>query len=84
MEIARKYIPIIVLTVTLVILWVGVLVSSKRSFSTINQNAEEYTKPLNSSFDEEVLNDVSKRIENTFAIPTSSFFDMVKTEESAD
>jgi uncharacterized membrane protein YkgB len=84
MEIVRKYVPIIVLTIILVIVWVGILVFSKKSLSTINPKVEEYTAPLNSSFDEEVLNDVSKRIDDTYAIPPSSFFDMVNTEESAN
>lgn len=75
---------IIILTIILVILWVGVLVFSKQSSSTINPNAQEYTKPLNTSFDEEILNEVSKRIDDTYAIPPSSFFDMVKIEESAN
>ena len=39
MEIVRKYVPIIVLTIILVIVWVGILLFSKKSLSTINPKA---------------------------------------------
>ena len=84
METFRKYFFVILLAVIIAIVWGGVLVYSKRSFSTMNSNAELYTAPLNSSFDEETLRSVSERIDAAYAIPPSSFFDMTSNEELAD
>lgn len=84
MEIFRKYFFVILLAIIIAIVWGGVLIYSKRSFSTMNDNAKQYTEPLNPTFDEEVLNDVSKRIDSEYAIPPSSFFDMEKDQESSN
>lgn len=82
MEIFRKYFFVILLSVLIAIVWGGVLIYSKRSFSTVNKNAELYTAPLSSSFDEEVLNSISERIDSGYAIPPKSFFGMVSNQET--
>ncbi len=84
MEIVKKYLSVLIFTAIVVILWVGFLLISRKPSSSINPNVQEYTKPLKSSFDEEILKDVSKRVKETFAIPPSSFFEMVETEDLQD
>ncbi len=81
METFRKYFFIILLAIIIGIVWGGVLIYSKQNFSTINSNAELYTKPLSPKFDETILNEVSERIKSSYAIQPESFFDMVVTEE---
>jgi hypothetical protein len=81
METFRKYFFIILLAVIIAIVWGGVLLYSKQNFSTINPNAEQYTKPLSPKFDETILNDVSERIISGYAIPPESFFEMTTREE---
>lgn len=81
METFRKYFFIILLAVIIGIVWGGVLLYSKQNFSTINSNAELYTKPLSPKFDEEILNDVSERIKSGYAIQPESFFEMTIKEE---
>lgn len=80
MEIFRKYFVVILLSIIIAIVWGGVLIFSKDSFSTLNPNAELYTKPLSHNFDSEVLKQVSERIENGFAIQPSSFFEMTENQ----
>ena len=81
MEYFRKYFIIIILTVAIAIIWAGTLVFSKDSFTSINANAERYTKPLSPKFDSETLDAVSTRIKDGFAIQPSSFFEMEDTEK---
>ncbi len=78
MEVFRRYFVVILLSIIIAIVWGGVLIFSKESFSTLNPNAETYTKPLSPKFDEEILDAVSERIQNGFAIQPSSFFEMTK------
>lgn len=78
METFRKYFAVILLSIIIAIVWGGVLIFSKKSFSTINPNAESYTKPLAAKFDEDILKAVSERIGSGFAIQPSSFFEMTK------
>jgi len=82
METFRKYFFIILLAVIIGIVWAGVLVYSKQNFSTINSNAETYTKPLNPKFDEKILKNVSQKIKSSYAIQPESFFEMVEKEKS--
>ena len=76
MEIFRKYFVVIILTIIIAIVWGGVLLVSNRTFSTLNPNAETYTKPLNPKFNEDLLNDISERTEDTLAVPPSEFFEL--------
>ncbi len=84
METFRKYFFIILLAVIIAIVWGGVLIYSKKSFSTMNPNAELYTNPLNPTFDEETLGSVSERIDDAYAIPPISFFGMTSNQEETD
>lgn len=81
METFRKYFVVILLSIIIAIVWGGVLIFSKKSFSTMNPNAENYTQPLAAKFDEEILDAVSERIESGFAIQPSSFFEMTEAED---
>jgi len=81
MEYFRKYFIIIILTVAIAIIWAGTLVFSKETFTSINANAERYTKPLNPKFDSETLDAVTTRIKDGFAIQPSSFFEMEESSE---
>jgi len=60
----------------LLIVWGGVELLSDRVFSTLNPNAEMYTKPLKPSFDEEVLDTMSGRIRSSFPVLPSVFFEL--------
>lgn len=75
-DIFRRYFVVILLSVIILIIWGGVLLLSDKRHSTINANAEMYTKPLSSTFDEDVLNAVSKRTTDSFPILPSSFFEL--------
>ena len=81
MEYFRKYFVVIVLTAVIGIVWGGILILSKESFTTINPNAQNYTKPLNPTFDQETLDSVSERIKTGFAIQPLSFFEMEQEKE---
>jgi len=81
MEYFRKYFVIIILTIAIAIVWAGTLVFSKSSFTNINPNAKEYTKPIAASFDTETLEAVSERIKTGFAIQPNSFFEMEDIEK---
>ncbi len=81
METFRKYFFIILLAAIIGIVWGGILLYSKQNFSTINTNAELYTKPLSPKFDETVLKAVSDKIKSGYAIQPESFFDMTAKEE---
>lgn len=83
METFRKYFVIILLSVIIAIVWGGIAVFSSKSLTTINPNAERYTKPLNPKFNEEILDLVSERIESGFAIQPDSFFEMTEGEEDS-
>jgi len=76
MEIFRKYFWVILLTVMVGIAWGGILLVSNKTFSTINPNAENYTKPLASKFDEELLNLISEKTKDSFPVLPESFFEL--------
>ncbi len=74
MEIIKKYIVGIVLFFVLVIIWGGLLLISNKTFSEVNPNAKTYTKSLAKSFDIETLEEVTKRMEDSFPVLPSEFF----------
>lgn len=81
METFRKYFVIILLAIIIAIVWGGVLLYSRQNYSTINANAELYTKPLSPKFDETILKEVSDRIKSGYAIQPESFFEMTNKGE---
>jgi hypothetical protein len=76
MEIFRKYFVVIILTVIVAIAWGGVVLVSNKTFSTLNPNAENYTKPISPTFNEELLNTISERTRDSFPVLPESFFDL--------
>jgi len=76
MEIVKKYITGIVLLLIVGIIWVGLNLISEKVFSDINPNAATYTKPLNSTFDLEVLEEVDEKIDSSFPVKPSEFFSL--------
>ena len=76
MEIVKKYIVGIVILVVIIIIWLGLLFVSERSFSDINPNASTYVKPLGRTFDTETLERVSERTRNSFPVSPSEFFNL--------
>ena len=76
MEIFRRYFVVILLTAIIVIVWGGILLLSDKKNSTINPNAQTYTKPLSPTFDGDVIKAVDERTEKSFPIPPTSFFEL--------
>ena len=50
------------------IVWGGILLFSGRSSVSVNPNVEKYIKPLDAKFDEEILQEVSERAQESFPI----------------
>lgn len=73
MEVFRRYFVVILLTIIVAIVWGGILLFSGRTSTSINPNAEMYVKPLNPKFDEEVVEEVSNRAQESFPISTEDF-----------
>ena len=82
LEIFRKYFIVIVLSVIILIVWGGIVLVADKRNSTVNPNAETYTKPLSPTFNVEVINAVSKRTSDSFPILPSSFFELNAVEEN--
>ncbi|MGI6423313.1 MAG: hypothetical protein ACOX0X_01655 [Candidatus Dojkabacteria bacterium] len=76
MEVIKKYIVGIVLLLIVAILWLGMFLLSDKIFSDVNPNAASYTKPLNKSFDLEVLENVNEKIDSSFPVKPSEFFNL--------
>ncbi len=68
MEVFRKYFVVILLTIVVAIVWGGILLFSGRSSVSVNPNVEKYIKPLDAKFDEEILQEVSERAQESFPI----------------
>jgi len=76
LEIFRRYFIVLLLAIIILIVWGGILLLSDKRHSTINPNAEVYTKPLEGTFNEEILDTVAKRTRDSFPILPSSFFEL--------
>lgn len=76
MEIFRRYFVVILLTAIIVIVWGGILLLSDKKHSTINPNAQTYTKPLSPTFDSDVIETVKEKTEKSFPVSPASFFEL--------
>lgn len=80
MEILKRYTTGIVLLIVVAVIWIGLLLISDRVFSEVNPNAQTYTKPLKKNFDTEALDNVSKRMESSFPVLPSEFFELTRED----
>ncbi|MDY0097460.1 MAG: hypothetical protein RBS01_03875 [Candidatus Dojkabacteria bacterium] len=76
LDIFRRYFIVLLLAIIILIVWGGIILLSDKRNSTLNPNAEIYTKPLNGTFNEEILDTVAKRTTDSFPILPSSFFEL--------
>lgn len=65
--------PILIFLLVVTIAWVGFSIYSQVIELDINPNAENFTKPISSTFDTEVLDDISTKTEESFPVSPQEF-----------
>ena len=76
MELFKKYLIGMVLILVVAIVWGALIFVEKKVFVTLNPNASSYTKPIRPTFDDETLDEVSKRTNDSFPVLPREFLNL--------
>lgn len=81
MTLIKKILPIAMFLTIITVVWIAFSIYFQGSGVEINPDATNYTKPINPTFDTEVLDEVTTRTEESFPVPPEEF---LKLNESVD
>jgi Cu/Ag efflux pump CusA len=73
MSLIKKILPVLVALLVIAIAWVGFSLYFQETTVDVDPDATNYTKPINSSFDTEVIEEVSIRTEESFPVSPQEF-----------
>jgi hypothetical protein len=73
MSLIKKILPVLVLLLIMSVAWIGFSIYFQRVDLDIDPNATNFTKPISSSFNTEVLGEVSDRTDESFPISPQEF-----------
>lgn len=73
MSFIKKILPILVLLLVVSIAWIGFSIYWGSVNLDIDPDATNYTKPINSSFDQEILDEVTEKTESSFPVSPQEF-----------
>ncbi len=73
MSLIKKVLPVLIFLLVVAIAWIGFSVYYQTVDIDINPNATNFTKPINDSFNEEVLEEVVDRTEASFPVSPQEF-----------
>lgn len=78
MEILRKTMAALVLLLVVVMLWVGSHVYFESTQVEVDPKVDSFTEQLSSSFDLEVLDEITERTRENFPVAPEVFFNLVE------
>ena len=73
MDILKKIVFVLIILFVVVLAWVFTSIYWQRASLDINAEATNYTKPLNKSFNEEVLIEISDKTLRSFPVSPDEF-----------
>jgi len=73
MSLIKKILPVLVALLIISIVWIGVSLYFQDVSIDVDPNATNYTKPINSSFDTEIIEGVSIRTQESFPVSPQEF-----------
>ncbi len=65
--------PILIFLLIVTVAWVGFSIYSQVIELDINPNAGNFTKPISTTFDTEILDDISTKTEESFPVSPQEF-----------
>jgi hypothetical protein len=73
MTLIKRIVPILIFLLIISVAWVGFSIYFQSIDLDIDPNATSFTKPISTSFDTEVLEEVSERTDESFPISPQEF-----------
>jgi len=73
MSLIKRILPVLIFLLVVTIAWVGFSIYFQSIDLDIDANATNYTKPINSSFDTETLDSITKRTDESFPVSPQEF-----------
>jgi len=73
MSLIKKVVPILIILLVVAVAWIGFSIYFQSTGVDIDPKATEYTKPINPSFDTEVLEEISSKTEESFPVSPDEF-----------
>ncbi len=81
MNLLKQSVFVLILLLVVVLAWVGFSAYFQTQEVEINPNAQNYTRPINPSFDTEEIQGISSRIEESFPVSPEEFFLLTGQED---
>lgn len=76
MSLIKKILPVLIILLIVAVAWVGFSIYSQSINIDINPNATNFTKPISSTFDEEILEEVESKTDESFPISPREFLEL--------
>lgn len=73
MSLIKKILPVLIILLIVSVAWVGFSLYFQRTDIDIDPNATNFTKPINSSFDTEIIDEISIRTQESFPVSPQEF-----------
>ncbi|MDD3474780.1 MAG: hypothetical protein PHP08_02655 [Candidatus Dojkabacteria bacterium] len=73
MSLIKKIFPVLITLLIVAIAWVGFSLYFQDTIVDVDADATNYTKPINSSFDTDIIEEVSIRTEESFPVSPQEF-----------
>jgi len=73
MSLIKRILPVLIFLLIVTIAWVGFSIYSQTIETDINPNAISFTKPINETFDTEVLEDITTKTKKSFPVSPQEF-----------
>jgi hypothetical protein len=73
MSFIKRILPILIFLLIVTVAWVGLSVYFQNITLDINPNATNYTKPINDTFDEGTLDEITEKTAESFPVSPQEF-----------
>lgn len=73
MSLIKKVLPVLIFLLIVTVAWIGFSIYFQAEDLEVDPNAENYTKPISSTFDTETLKDVTDRTSDSFPVSPQEF-----------
>lgn len=80
MNLINKILPVLIFLLVVSAVWIGFSIYFQSIDLEVDPKAKDFTKPISSTFDMEVLETVAERTEESFPVPPQEFLDLNKND----
>lgn len=80
MSLIKKVLPILIFLLIVTVAWAGFSIYFQTVDIDVNANATNFTKPINNSFDMEILGELMERTEESFPVSPQEFLKLNKVD----